>query len=312
MITLRELNYVSSWASKAPYPGVAYAEGAAKKLIASVDAYEQFYKNKEYDLILSNGEQFSFEIAPMNLCHMLGVDYKNLSGDYFREFREDVLKMYTPPRSYDLLKGIIEHIDDVLKYDEERSGKILNYYRIMVKCSIFEKMSNFSKFNFGVINFDKEAYEHSSSGIYHGNAEKFLYVQSNEQVCPYFMMGILPTKDRFDNSDSIEERFFEEKNEKDEDGKNKDYVVETLFAPTNVRDFFCNQIVSIPTQILTTTTDAMIKKEATPANKIALLNQYKAIVTEYGIPNNIDIYSDYMAMLSNLDIESSKTLTKTK
>ena len=296
MITTKELGWISAWATKAPYPGITYAENTAKKLIDSVQTYEQFYKDKEYDLILSNGEQFSFEIAAMNLCHMLGVDFKNLSSEYFNDFRQDVLKLSNTPRSYELLNAIIEHIDDVLEYDEAKQGVILNYYRIMVKCSIFDKMSDFSKFSFGVINFDKEKYALSSSDTYRGNATKFLYVQSNEQACPYFMMGILP---------STEKKTIEQ-----EGIVTNKYAIETLFAPTNVKDFFNNQKVCIPTQILTTTSEEMIKREATPANKIALLNQYKAIVSEYGLVNKMDIYSDYMATLSSLDIESSKVLKK--
>ena len=307
MITVKELAYISTWTRKAPYPGVAYAEHAAQKLKESFEAYEQFYKNKEYDLILSNGEQFSFEIVQANLCHMLGVDYKNLADDYFRGFREKVLQLSSKPRSYELLSALVEHLDDVLEYDAERQGKILNYYRIMVKCSIFEKMSDFNQFNFGVINFDRNIYNAAASSPYRGNAEKFLYVQSNEQVCPYFMMGILPDKEKGDNSHI----------ERDETGDVFDnpesssrFVVETLFAPRNVRDFFSDQSVCIPTQILTTTSTEMIKKEATPANKIALLNQYKAIISEFGIANNMNIYSDYLAMLSSQEVESSKVLKK--
>lgn len=304
MITTKELSWVGSWASKAPYPGVEYAENTASKLIESVKAYEQFYKEKEYDLILSNGEHFSFEIAPMNLCHMLGVDYKNLSGEYFRDFREDVLKLYNQPRSYELLNAIIENIDKVLEYDAAKAGKILNYYRIMVKCSIFEKMSNFNNFNFGVINFDKDTYALASNKTYHGNAEKLLYVQSNEQTCPYFMMGILQNNAKSEQEDGIDmsELYCDEREKK--------YVVETLFAPTRVKDFFNGQKVCIPTQILTITSDEMIKKEATPAHKLALLNQYNAIVTEGNMPNNMNIYGDYIATLSSLDIEKSKTLIK--
>lgn len=297
MITTKELGWVGAWASKAPYPGIGYAEKAAKKLVESKETYDQFYKDKEYDLILSNGEQLSFEIMPMNLCHMLGVDYKNLSGEYFEEFRKKVLEIQGIPRSYELLSSMVERIDDVLEYDEKKQGIILNYYRVMVKCSIFEKLSDFSKFNFGVINFNKDKYEKLSNGTYHGNAEKFLYVQSNEQACPYFMMGIIQQNDETGPK------------QEEEIAINK-YVVETLFAPTNVKDFFSNQNVCIPTQILTTTSEEMIKKEATPANKIALLNQYKAIVSEYDLVNKIDIYSDYMAMLSSLDIESNKALIK--
>ena len=62
MITTRELNYVTSWANKTPYPGTVYAEQATEKLFEAVENYEKFYANKEYDIILSNGEQISFEI----------------------------------------------------------------------------------------------------------------------------------------------------------------------------------------------------------------------------------------------------------
>jgi len=299
MITLKELNLVTSWASKAPYPGTQYADKTAEKLIQSVDAYEKFYKDKEYDLILSNGEQFEFEILSMNLCHMLGIEYKNLSSDYYSDFRKEILGIQGVPRSYELLKAIVDNIDEVLKYDKERSGVILNYYRVMVKCSIFEKISDFTKFDFGVINFDKNVYEQTVGDVYHGNAEKFLYVQSNEQACPYFMMGILPDRDRssiVSTEDSID--------------VGSKYAVETLFAPTNVRDFFYNQNVAIPTQILTTTTETMDKKEASPSHKLALLNQYRAIVSEYDVPNNMDIYGDYIATLSSSERSSGPVLVK--
>lgn len=51
----------------------------------------------------------------MNLCHMLGIDYNNLKGEYFNLFRKEVLKTEDDLRSYDLLKLIIENIEDVLK-----------------------------------------------------------------------------------------------------------------------------------------------------------------------------------------------------
>ncbi len=62
MITTRELGYVATWAQKAPYPGMKYAEQAVEKLFEAVENYEKFYANKEYDIILSNSEQISFEI----------------------------------------------------------------------------------------------------------------------------------------------------------------------------------------------------------------------------------------------------------
>ena len=87
------------------------------------------------------------------------------------------------------------------------------------------------------------------------------------------------------------------------------YVVETLFAPSNVRNIFNGQKVAIPTQILIIGDD-MEKLEATAREKLALINQYKAIVAEYNIPNNIDIYGDYLATLSREDNESGTKLIR--
>ena len=226
----------------------------------------------------------------MNLCHMLGIDYKILSSKNYSDFRKDVLGLPKSLKSYELLKAITENIDEVLRYDREEAKSILNYYRIMIKCSIFEKISDFERFNFGVINFDKEAYKESVGHTYCGHAEKFLYVQSSEQTCPYFMMGIIPSGEaKSDYSDA------------DDVSDIRKYAVETLVAPTNVRDFFNGQKVAIPTQILTTTAETMTKTEATPSDKLSLLNQYHAITTAYNIPNNMDIYGDYISTLSSME-----------
>ena len=116
-----------------------------------------------------------------------------------------------------------------------------------------------------VINFDKNTFKNNTGNNYFGNTEKLLYVQSNEQTCPYFMMGILK-----DNNNGTN-------NETDE----SNYVVETLFAPYNVGEFFRNQKVAIPTQIMIIN-DLMNKYVASPREKIALINQYKSIILEYG------------------------------
>lgn len=278
MITLRELGYVNAFASKAPYPGDEYVKIALEKLKQSFIDYNNFYMGKEYDLILSNAEQLTFEILNSNICHMLGIDYKNLISGYFDELIFDVLKFSNSPTSYKLLSELIENQDDVLKFEKESGKKVYNYYKIMIKTSIFEKLSDFSKFNFGVINFNKDEYNRNSSVSFGGNTKKFLYMQTNESVAPYFMIGILPN--------SV--------------GPN--YVVETSIAPSNPYDYFNNQEVVIPTNILVTTQHDMSKQEATPEEKIALLNQYKSIISEYNLPNKLNIYGDYESIL----VDSSK------
>ena len=287
MITRKELGFVTSWAKNVPYPGIDYATTALEKLAEAIECYEKYYNNKQYELVLSNSEQISFEILNKNLCHLIGIDYKNLTGDYFALYRQEVLGLDYIPRAYDLLKSIINNFDAVLKYDYDHYGKAINYYRVMVKCAIFEKLSDFSKFNFGVINFDKDTYQKSSNLQIGSNSDKFLYVQSNEPSAPYFMMGIL------------------QENKDDTDDK---YVAETLIAPTNTHDFFNNQEVVIPTQILVTNEEKMEKSEASASEKIALLNQYKSIISEHNLPNRINIYGDYESILAS----QSKIKTKTK
>ncbi|MBQ8192976.1 MAG: hypothetical protein IJZ46_02780 [Bacilli bacterium] len=257
---------------------------AVENLANAVKNYNEFYADKEYDIILSNGDQISFEILNKNLCHMLGIDYKNLVSDYFTSFRENILGLNGSTNSYALLKALLENIDKVLKYDYDKGGHLLNYYRIMIKCAIFEKLSDFSRFNFGVIDFNEHIYTASSGRPYKGKTDKMFYVQSNEAVAPYFMMGVVPADAAIKQND---EEIVEIK-----------HVVETLIAPSSPGDFFNNQEVAIPTQILVTTVDKMDKLEATPSEKIAMLNQYRSIVNEYKISNKINIFGDYESMLA--------------
>lgn len=299
MLTSKELSYVTKKAQEVPFPGIKYANDALERLIKSVEDYEKFYKNREYDLILSNGEQIEFEILTKNLCHMLGIDFKNLCTADHQQFREEILGIEGLTNSYELLTKLCEKIDDVLKYDCDNTKNIINYYRVMVKCAIFQKLSDFSKFNFGVINFDKDIYVKKSSSYYSGNSEKFLYVQSNEQYCPYFMMGILPNK-------KMDEKTTKATGDKEQ---NK-YAVETLIAPTNAQDFFNEQNTAIPTQIIVTTKEYMNKFVATPSEKIALLNQYRAIIAEYRINYMMNTNGDYFALLKQQESDLETKLVR--
>ena len=291
MITRKELGFVSMWPNRIPYPGIEYATEAAEKLKDTLDYYNKYYNNKQYEIILSNGEELSFEILNKNLCHLLGIDYKNLIGDYYEDYRSNVLKLDKIPKSYDLLISIIDNIDDVLKYDCDNNSRAINYYRIMVKCSIFEKISDFGRFNFGVINFDKDTFEKNSNYGISINSTKLLYGESGEASVPYFMMGILQDN-QINNGDNTSDK----------------YVAETLIAPPNVGDFFKDQEVSIPTQILISTDEKMEKLLATPSEKIALLNQYRSIIKNNNLPNCINIYGDY----ENILLEQSNVKRRVK
>lgn len=291
MISINELRYVNAWPNRCPYPGIEYAKLSTDRLKASFEDFKKYYLNKKYSMILSNGEQLNLEIKSKNICHMLGVDYKNLSSDYFTSFRQNILGTSDKPSSFVLLNTLIEKIDDVLEYDEKNQGKVLNYYRLMIKNAIFEKLSDFSQFNFSVLNFNKERYSQTASF----NSTKFLYVQSNEVLCPYFMMGILE-----EEKDTLQEK---ETNEFDIPY----FAVETLFAPNNPGEMFKNQEVAIPTQIEIDSGYTLSKRIATSEEKLALLNQYKLLISQFNISNKLNINGDYEAILAS---GSSKRLTK--
>lgn len=275
MITSKELQYVSLWANKIPMPGVEYSKKVLEDIKKSYELYQEKYKNKEYSIIFSNSEEIEFEIMTKNLCHMMGIDFNNIRGEYFDDYRQNVFgTKATDFSSYELLEMIIENMDKVALYDNDQNNntKAINYYKSAIKCSIFNKLSNFDKFNFAAINYigDKEEIEYDK--------QKLLFIPSNEALVPYFMMCIV----------------------KAEEQDCEKYVVSSLMAPENPKGFFENQEVVIPTQILISDNKNLIKKVATPEEKIQLLTMYSNIINKYKIQNRINIYGDYENMLNDL------------
>lgn len=296
MITKKELEYVDSWARKCPNPGKNYSEETLYMLKEAVDTYRKLYLGRNYSIIFSNGEEIQYELLEKNLAHMLGIDYKNISNEYFDQFRKRILGLdngYTFS-SYQLLCSIIENIDKLIDYDSHNGCKAINYYKVRIKCEIFGKLSDFSKFNFGCINFNPTTYERIKGKPFSGNSTKFLFVPSNEGVCPYFMIGIKEDADSItSSSDSYD----------DTEPRNNGYITETSIAPSTPQNFFQEQEFIIPTQILMSTDDILEKMNATPEEKINLLNMYKAIITKYGLPNMLNIQNDYEVLLA----EASRT-----
>lgn len=88
----------------------------------------------------------------------------------------------------------------------------------------------------------------------------------------------------------------------------KPYFVETLFAPEQPEFFFQEQEVTIPTQVLKINEQEMLKFPAEEEKKKKLLGEYENIIRMYGLNNKINIYADYLAMLS--EAEKSKKLEK--
>ena len=157
MVSSRELRYVNSWASKIPMPGVEYSSEVMNSIRECYEIYNKKYKDKQYSIIFSNGEEIDFEIMTKNLCHMLGIDYDNIKGDYFDIYRQEVFGINSDINfsSYDLLEMILEKADKIVEMDNDSSvsAKVVNYYKSCVKCAIFKKFSNFENFDFAAINY---------------------------------------------------------------------------------------------------------------------------------------------------------------
>lgn len=291
MISRKELGYVGLWANKVPYPGDEYAEETMEKLKQAEKLFKEIYENNKYNITFSNNEEIELEIKAKNLTHMLGIDFKNLSSDIFRSFRRDILGLDESEsfNSYILLQRILENSDKVINFDKtSETLKALNYYKLSVKSDIFSKLGNLADFNYGCINFDKDEFLiNFNSETYNPKSTKYLYIPSDDPVSPYFLMGILQETD---NSQELDET--------NDQSEERPYIVETSMAPTNVKPFFQNQEVIIPTQILKDTNRELSRICATPTQKKTLLKEYRAIITTYNISNRINIYSDYLAMIS--------------
>ena len=277
MITTKELQYVDVWANRIPMPGEEYSTQVINEMKECYETYKQKYRNKEYNLIFSNGEEIDFGIMESNLCHMLGIDYQNIKIDYFTQYRKEILKLQTQNfSSFDLLEAILENSDKVVQKDNDINNKIkiLNYYKSQIKCCIFKKLSDFEKFNFAAINYD------AKDDKYEYDKQKLLFIPSNEAVCPYFIMGI----------------------KQKEPDKFSKYIVNTLMAPQEPKKYFSNQEVIIPTQILVSDNNELRKLNATAEEKIQLLTMYKNIINTYQIPNKLNISGDYESMLNQMTL----------
>lgn len=276
MISNKEMEYVNTYARYAPFPGGNYASSVIDELIKAYNLFNEIYLDKEFNFIFSNGEEINFELFSRNLAHLLGIDFKNIVSDPMEETINRVLGFdyLEKKNSFEILKRIIDRADEVIKNDSvPQNFKILNYYKCMIKTAIFLKLSQFDKFNFGCINFNKELFSSEINNGFLPNSTKLLFTQSNESLAPYFMMGIKM------------------------DGCGK-YIPETLFAPLNFYDFFKKQELVLPTQILACTNFELDKMVATNEEKLNLLNLYKSIINTYNTESYINIFSDYENLLT--------------
>lgn len=267
MISLKELQYVCEQAKDVPYPGTKFAMETLETMKVMFEQYNKQYREKNYSIIFSDSEEFSFQISDTSVCHMLGVDFKSLVNGNYDAFLKEILGMDRQNSklcSYEVLKMILEKYEEVIKFEEKEKTPILNYYKSRIKCSIFNKISEFENFNFAKIDSEKNS--------------RVLFTPSNESLCPYFFIRL------------------------NRDKESNIYEVVSLLAPekTKIQNYFGPK-VTIPTQIIIDDNRSLDKIEATPKDKINLLNMYRQLITTYGIKDNLDISGDYLSMLSDLD-----------
>jgi len=274
MISLKELKYVGDFANKAPYPGDRYANETFEDMITTFEKYQKNYKGNDYSIIFSDSSEINFEILESNVCHMLGIDYSALTSGYYNNFLLDVLgidKTSEKITSYGIVQSLLDNYEKVIKYDSSNSNRAINYYKARIKCAIFDKMINFEKFNFGKLDTKDES--------------KLLFTPSDEAICPYFLIRL--------NPDS-----------------NSKYFVSSLMAPerNQIASYF-SYSASIPTQLIIDNKHQMLTKlEATPKEKIELLNMYKTIILSSGLDNKLDISGDYLSTLAELDRKQKRKI----
>ena len=285
MISNKEIDYVGDYPRKVPYPGDDYATEAMEKLALAHDIFKKKYDGKKYSLILSNGEEINMEIQRKQLAHLLGVDHKGMiQSDYMKQLIYSILGFQEGDKidAYSLLSRIIDNGDAVIKNDKTNYNKFLNYYRLVIKTSCFEKFSDFTDFNFGVINFNKDLFHASTNKSFAPNSTKLLFSQNDEALIPYCMMGLV--------NDSYQKNIM---------------VPETLIAPTDFENFLINQELLLPIQMLINDEENLSKNIATSEEKIRMLNLYKSLIQMYNTGSYINIFNDYESVLR-------ETVTKKK
>lgn len=276
MVSKKELEYVDQYARNVPFPGVSYARAAVELMVNAYETYKLNYQGKSYNFIFSDGEEISFQILDKNLAHLFGIDYQNLISDPMKATIERTIGIndYLRGGACEFLKRIIDNADDVIKNDSDpRNYRMLNYYRILIKCSAFSKLSTFEKFNFGCLRFNKEIYENLIGKEFTPKSNMFFFTPSNEVVTPHFMMGI--KKDSYSNS----------------------YIPETIFAPSDFFKMIENQTFVLPIQVLINDNCDLKKITAGSEEKLELLNLYKSLIGMYRTNTFIEIYSDYENVL---------------
>lgn len=262
MIRPEDIFYIDNWARKAPFPGKDYAINTMDKLYEAYIKYRDVFKDMDYKLKLSSGETVNFKMYDMNIPSLLGLETQNLISEQLHQTVLDVLGInsYSERRGFEYLKKIIERADEVIKNDSlDYSYKILNYYRVKVKSSIFQELPCFDEFDYGIIN------NQESHRCINGYNSKYIFIRTNEELTPYFIMSL-----RYDKDKGI-------------------YVPTTLLAMRQLGTFIDKQELVLPLNLTTTYFNKTDMVDATPKEKIQLLNMYRDIIKQYHTDTKINL-----------------------
>ena len=194
MISRSELYNVSKFAEDVAFPGKDYAIKTMDNLIDAFNMYVEIFRNTEFNLGFSNGKNIRYKILDKNLSHLLGINIKNLLSESMRYTLENVLGITSCDgrSSFEILRRILERADEVIKNDSnEKNYKILNYYRVMLKSLIFLGLPFFDTFDFGCINFNKDAFDYNNMYNFSPESTMYLFTMKNYFLHKHSMFYLL-------------------------------------------------------------------------------------------------------------------------
>ena len=260
-----DTRYIDSWAKKVPYPGIEYCSTVLDKL---EECYNLF-RTKKYTIELSDDEKINLYIWSKNMCHLLGIDFKNISKENFDSYRKYILGLKEKYDSIDLVRGIIENKDKVLSYDEERNRSYaLNFYRIDATCEAYKNLSNLTKFDFGCIT--PRTKNSGLNGKFQTEPYKFLYKKSDSEAFSHYILAM-----------------------KKYNNKENDYFADTYLAYGKTKPFFDGQDITVPYLVQTDSNIYTASREQI----IKLLKEYKDVVDEYNIKARMKISKEKLLIL---------------
>ena len=279
MISKQEVKYFNSLAKDVPFPGTDYAYDVINRLSKALNIFKSKYDGKTYNILLSDGEEITFEMQSRYLAHLLGIDYKTLVNDEnMKKLLYDILGFEDDNQinSYSVLCRIVENGDRVIDNDELSFDKILNYYKIMSKVSCFECLAGFNEFNFGYLAFDKKIFERRIGNNFTPNSVGYIFSKTEEKFAPLCMMGL-----KYDNYlDAM--------------------IPETFITPPNFADYLYCQELLLPIQLVISDDINLTKLSATPEEKIRLLNWFKSLIKTYDTNSFINVFGDYEMTLNEM------------